>query len=41
MLVGHSRNMDTFGVYGHQLNGEAEQTAAEIGALFEKILENK
>ncbi len=40
-LVGHSRNMDTFGVYGHQLNGEAEQTAAEVGFLFDKILANK
>lgn len=40
-LVGHSRNMDTFGIYGHQLNGEAEQIAAEIGALFDQLLDNK
>ena len=26
-LVGHSQDMDTFGVYGHTLSGDAENTA--------------
>lgn len=37
-LVGHSKNMDTFGIYGHQISGEAEQTAKAVGELFDKII---
>ena len=37
-LVGHSKNMDTFGIYGHQISGEAEQTAKAVGELFEKLI---
>lgn len=37
-LVGHSANMDTFGVYGHELDGEAEEVAANVNALFSQIL---
>lgn len=37
-LVGHSVNMDTYGVYGHAVNGEAEQTAEKVGiTLVEKL----
>lgn len=38
-VVGHSRNMDTFGVYGHALTGEAEETAREIDGVFAKLLQ--
>ena len=27
LLVGHSRNMDTQGVYGHEVEGQREQLA--------------
>ena len=38
MLVGHSQNMDTFGVYGHEVNGESEKTANELEKLFASYL---
>ena len=37
-LVGHSRNMDTRGVYSHQVEGEAEATAREMGEIIKQIL---
>ncbi len=37
-LVGHSADMDTFGVYGHELDGEAEKVSNNVNALFEHIL---
>lgn len=37
-LVGHSKSMDTFGVYGHALQGEDTLTAEKVNGLFEKIL---
>lgn len=37
-LVGHSQSMDTFGVYGHILEGEDTRTAKKINGLFEAIL---
>ncbi len=37
-LVGHSKNMDTFGVYGHDMNGDAERVANQINTLFEGLL---
>ena len=40
-LIGHSRNMDTFGTYGHEINGELQQTAQEIDHLFTEILRVK
>ena len=40
-LIGHSRNMDTFGTYGHEINGELQQTAQEIDHLFAEILRVK
>ena len=39
-LVGHSLDMDTFGVYGHALTGEAESTAEAVEGTFLKILNN-
>ena len=40
-LVGHSRNMDTFGTYGHEVRGELQQTAAQLDHLFAEILDAK
>ncbi len=37
-LVGHSADMDTYGVYGHTLNGEAEKTAANVSDIFDTLL---
>lgn len=39
-LVGHRLDMDTFGVYGHALTGEAEATAEAVEETFLKILNN-
>lgn len=37
-IIGHSKSMDTFGTYGHEMNGELQKTAADLGALFSAIL---
>ena len=37
-IVGHSQNMDTFGIYGHEVNGELQQTAQQIDELFTEII---
>ena len=39
-LVGHSQDMDTFGVYGHALTGEAESTAEAVNGTFLRLLNN-
>lgn len=37
-IVGHSQSMDTFGVYGHEVEGEASDIAQRVNTLFENIL---
>ena len=37
-LVGHSADMDTFGVYGHALTGDAENTAQAVNSVFLRVL---
>ena len=37
-VVGHSKDMDTFGVYGHVFGDDESQTAAHIDANVAKIL---
>ena len=37
-LVGHSRSMDTFGVYGHGVEGERERVADKLEAIFQELL---
>ena len=37
-IVGHSKSMDTFGVYGHVLDGDHETVASDVNALFDKLL---
>ncbi len=37
-VVGHSKNMDTFSVYGHELNDESSKTAQLIDEAFDRVL---
>lgn len=37
-LVGHSKNMDTFGTYGHTVDGELEAIAINVSKAFSNIL---
>ena len=37
-LVGHSEDMDTFGIYGHTLTGDAENTAQAVNGVFLRLL---
>lgn len=37
-IVGHSKSMDTFDIYGHLLNGEAEKTADDLSEIFDRII---
>lgn len=38
-LVGHSKNMDTYGVYGHDVAELNNATAQSIDCIFNKIVE--
>lgn len=37
-LVGHSKNMDTFGVYAHAINGQDAQIAARVEQVFQELM---
>lgn len=37
-IVGHSQSMDTFGVYGHEIQGDAGETAKRINNIFSGLL---
>lgn len=37
-IVGHSQSMDTFGVYGHEIEGDASETAERINSIFTGLL---
>ena len=39
-LVGHSQDMDTFGIYGHALTGDDETTAQAVNGVFLRVLKN-
>ena len=39
LVGGHSSAFDTFGVYGHELLGEAEKAAAIIDETFQKYIQ--
>lgn len=41
MVVGHSRDMDTEGTYGHEMAGDLEKAAAYTERAFEEILKEK
>lgn len=38
-LVGHSKSMDTFGIYSHAIDGEEQQVAIRVNSLFVELLE--
>lgn len=40
-VVGHSSQMDTFGVYGHEIEGDRHRAAQIIDGVFENILYNQ
>lgn len=40
-VVGHSENMDTFGIYGHKIDGEDALTAKKIEDLFSIVTDGK
>lgn len=40
-LVGHSQNMDTLGIYSHQISGEMQLTAANVSKIFDALLADK
>ena len=40
-LVGHSRQMDTFGIYAHLIHGEDVQTAADLDNVLSRFLIRK
>lgn len=37
-MVGHSVQMDTTGIYGHEIDGEKERTAQIIDTVFDRLL---
>lgn len=37
-VIGHSKDMDSFGTYGHEIEGELQTTAQLIQDIFSKIL---
>ena len=37
-MVGHSKNMDTFGTYGHEVSGQPYKIAAGVEGVFQDIL---
>ena len=37
-LVGHSRQMDTYGIYAHLIEGEEKETTAALESVLQKIL---
>lgn len=39
-LVGHSKNMDTYGTYSHILEHDAEDTAEAVEGIFETLLKS-
>ena len=38
LVVGHSRDMDTEGTYGHEMAGDLEKAAEYIDAAFRQLL---
>lgn len=37
-LVGHSRQMDTYGIYAHLIKGEKQRTAEQLEGVLDKVL---
>lgn len=41
IIIGHSKNMDTEGIYSHEFEGDRELAAAYITQSFDKVLKGK
>ena len=41
MVIGHSKDMDTEGTYGHEMQGDMERAAEYIDAAFDKWVNTK
>lgn len=39
-MVGHSRDMDTFGIYGHDFEGDQKNAGAAVEGVFRQILKS-
>lgn len=39
-MVGHTEDMDTYGIYGHDVSGDRARTAAILDGVFTKVLGN-
>ncbi len=37
-LVGHSKNMDTWGVYSHDIIGEKQKIAEKLESIFDEFI---
>ena len=37
-VIGHTKNMDTFGVYGHDVDGDRQYVADAIDRVFSVLL---
>lgn len=40
-LVGHSKNMDTYGVYSHEVTGKQDEISQRVESIFQDILSAK
>ena len=40
-IIGHSKSMDTFGVYGHAIEGLSDTTTHLVEQVFKEILKPK
>jgi len=40
-VIGHSKDMDSYGTYGHETEGEMQSTANLIQDIFNGILYNE
>ena len=40
-IIGHSQDMDTFGIYGHEITGDLERISASLSSVFDTILQPK
>ena len=41
MLVGHSQDMDTYGVYSHEMDGDKCHIADKAGTSISSFIETK
>ena len=37
-MVGHSEDMDTFGTYGEEIDGDIEMTSRIVDTVFDRLI---